>query len=130
MRFIIDVVPSDDKLEVTTAVAVNQTAGEYRQIVDLKDLADSVGAGVRRIYDRNSDPTTPPEGMRRVKATVVWTAESEIEVDVAEGAGTDLEAVEAFIEKNGLPEVVNNPTLQFMFANELWVGDDEVDLDD
>lgn len=65
--------------------------------------------------------------MAKIKATVIFTAESDVEFEVpADLDRTNEEAVEAAIwdsiKRDGLPEVIENETIEFMFPQHVEVN--------
>ena len=70
----------------------------------------------------------------KIKGTVIFTAAAEVEFEIPESSiqdpGRSVEdMVKDSIKQFGLPEVVVNPTMEFMFAGACTVGELEFELD-
>jgi hypothetical protein len=120
MRFIIDVEIAHGKAEVNINAATPSTRGEHHQLVEPESIGTEVGTVLQRMIERRQPVELPP-GKRFVDVLIEWTATSVVEIPVP----TDMQdedpqledEVRFAISRDGLPEVVINPTIEFLHAN-------------
>jgi hypothetical protein len=121
VRITIDIESEEGKFSITTTVRGSAVNGSHTATgIDPDKIGDAVGLVVQRIAERRSSTISAPEGMRFVPVGINWLAFSEVEVAVPTDTSDDgdelREAIRLSIKRDGLPEVVDNPTLSFIDA--------------
>lgn len=119
MKIVVDVEELEGRCTVQVAVKHSSINATYAAAVDLDKLGESIGPVIERIVRRRPFALVEvPEGMRMVEVGISWIAFSEVHVAVPNNTPDDgqelRDAIRAAIKRDGLPEVVDNPTLEFI----------------